>query len=84
MTRSTITAVVCAYAWSRDPSLAKTFVLVIDEGAKTVLMSTAANFDTTFGRALNSGQQLADKRVGCRTCCAFVQALSLCVSCQVF
>jgi len=26
----------------RHPSLAKTFVLVIDEGAKTVLMSTAA------------------------------------------
>ena len=29
-------------------------LLVIDEGAKTVLMSTAANFDTNFGRALNS------------------------------
>ncbi len=37
---------------SRD--LQRTFVLVIDEGAKTVLMSTAANFDTNFGRALNS------------------------------
>ncbi len=52
--RQTTTAVVCGYAWSGDPSrLARTFVLVIDEGAKTVLMSTAANFDTTFGRALD-------------------------------
>lgn len=34
--------------------LQRTFVLVIDEGAQTVLMSTAANFDTNFGRALNS------------------------------
>ncbi len=28
--------------------LRRTFVLVIDEGAKTVLMSTAANFDTNY------------------------------------